>query len=57
MQDVTGGERDAFMHKALEQFVGKTRKEIEDTIMSTLEGHLRAILGTLTVRGSSCDKA
>ncbi|EDQ86471.1 uncharacterized protein MONBRDRAFT_33750 [Monosiga brevicollis MX1] len=47
--DAAGGERDAFMKKALEQFVGKSRSQIEDTILQTLEGHLRAILGTLTV--------
>eukprot|EP00055_Hartaetosiga_balthica_P013432 m.68827 g.68827 ORF g.68827 m.68827 type:complete len:431 (-) comp8258_c5_seq1:204-1496(-) len=35
--------------KALEQFLGKTRSEIHDAILQTLEGHLRAILGTLTV--------
>jgi len=34
---------------ALEQFLGKTSREIEDVILQTLEGHLRAILGTLTV--------
>eukprot|EP00056_Hartaetosiga_gracilis_P002986 m.58725 g.58725 ORF g.58725 m.58725 type:complete len:431 (+) comp11279_c0_seq3:409-1701(+) len=35
--------------KALEQFLGKTRRDIHDAILQTLEGHLRAILGTLTV--------
>ena len=34
---------------ALEQFLGKSSREIEDVILQTLEGHLRAILGTLTV--------
>lgn len=42
-------QRDAFLHKALEQFLGKTEREIRETILQTLEGHLRAILGTLTV--------
>lgn len=42
-------ERDKFLHKALEQFLGKSRQEMENTILQTLEGHLRAILGTLTV--------
>lgn len=42
-------EADAFLGKALEQFLGKTTREIESTILQTLEGHLRAILGTLTV--------
>jgi flotillin len=43
------GERDQFLQKALELFVGKTQQQMHDTILQTLEGHLRAILGTLTV--------
>lgn len=34
---------------ALEQFLGKSSAQIEDVILQTLEGHLRAILGTLSV--------
>lgn len=34
---------------ACEQFLGKTTREIENVVLQTLEGHLRAILGTLTV--------
>merc|ERR1719229_144015 len=34
---------------AAEQFLGKKEEEITETILQTLEGHLRAILGTLTV--------
>merc|ERR1719167_532820 len=34
---------------AAEQFLGKKEDEIVDTILQTIEGHLRAILGTLTV--------
>merc|ERR1712112_567383 len=34
---------------AAEQFLGKREEEITDTILQTLEGHLRAILRTLTV--------
>lgn len=34
---------------ACEQFLGKSRREIENVILQTLEGHLRAILGTLSV--------
>lgn len=41
--------RDTFLDKALEQFLGKTQRQVEDTILQTLEGHLRSILGTLTV--------
>nr|CAD7392751.1 unnamed protein product [Timema cristinae] len=37
------------LQTASEQFLGKTVKEIKSTVLQTLEGHLRAILGTLTV--------
>jgi flotillin len=37
------------MAAAAEQFLGKGRPEIENIALQTLEGHLRAILGTLTV--------
>ncbi|CAH2007530.1 unnamed protein product [Acanthoscelides obtectus] len=37
------------LHTASEQFLGKSVKEIKATVLQTLEGHLRAILGTLTV--------
>merc|ERR1719328_804027 len=38
-----------FLGIAAEQFLGKSEGDITDTILQTLEGHLRAILGTLTV--------
>lgn len=37
------------LQTASEQFLGKTTKEVKMTVLQTLEGHLRAILGTLTV--------
>nr|CAB3246488.1 flotillin-2 [Phallusia mammillata] len=37
------------LSSACEQFLGKTVQQIEDILLQTLEGHLRAILGTLTV--------
>merc|ERR1719234_1599152 len=37
------------LHTASEQFLGKKEHEITETILQTLEGHPRAILGTLTV--------
>ena len=40
---------ETFLAKATEQFLGMSKDEIEKTILSTFEGHLRAILGTLTV--------
>lgn len=33
------------LQTASEQFLGKTHDEIKSTILQTLEGHLRAILG------------
>ncbi|XP_037889019.1 flotillin-2 isoform X1 [Glossina fuscipes] len=40
---------DELLGTASEQFLGKSVNEIKQTILQTLEGHLRAILGTLTV--------
>merc|ERR1711976_915271 len=37
------------LQTASEQFLGKKDHEIKSTVLQTLEGHLRAILGTLTV--------
>ncbi|XP_037091754.1 flotillin-2-like [Pollicipes pollicipes] len=41
--------QDEILKLAFEQFLGKSVREIQNTILQTLEGHLRAILGTLTV--------
>lgn len=40
---------DELLQTASEQFLGKSVKEVKSTVLQTLEGHLRAILGTLTV--------
>jgi len=40
---------DDLLKTACEQFLGKEPREIEGILLQTLEGHLRAILGTLTV--------
>jgi len=37
-----------FLPFAKEHFLGKEENEIKSTILQTLQGHLRAILGTLT---------
>merc|ERR1711988_411177 len=37
------------LQTASEQILGKKEHEIKSTVLQTLEGHLRAILGTLTV--------
>ncbi|EDW06798.2 flotillin-2 isoform X1 [Drosophila mojavensis] len=47
--DYANNEADELLGTASEQFLGKSVKEIKQTILQTLEGHLRAILGTLTV--------
>jgi len=41
--------QDEILKLAFEQFLSKSVEEIENTILQTLEGHLRAILGTLSV--------
>merc|ERR1719229_1159182 len=41
---------------AAEQFLGKKEHEIENTILQTMEGHLRAILGTLSVEAIYQDR-
>lgn len=40
---------DELLQTASEQFLGRTTNEIKQTVLQTLEGHLRAILGTLSV--------
>jgi len=41
--------QDEILKTASEQFLGKSIHDIQMTILQTLEGHLRSILGTLTV--------
>ena len=43
------------LHRAL-RFIGKDQREIQMTVLGTLEGHLRAILGTLTVESIYKDR-
>ncbi|CAH8451475.1 unnamed protein product, partial [Schistosoma mattheei] len=40
---------DKLLEAACQQFLGKKQRDIQNTILQTMEGHLRAILGTLTV--------
>ncbi|TGZ62401.1 hypothetical protein CRM22_007464 [Opisthorchis felineus] len=47
---------DKLLQAACEQFLGKQTREIQNTILQTLEGHLRAILGTLTVEAIYRDR-
>ena len=40
---------DVFLTMAMEQFLGREEEEVKATVVESLEGHLRAILATLTV--------
>jgi len=44
------------MHAAAERFLGMKHDEIQKVIFQTLEGHLRSILGTLTVEEVNSDR-
>jgi flotillin len=47
---------DASLRSAAERFLGMTTEQIKSVIFQTLEGHLRAILGTLTVEEINADR-
>ncbi|HEY7369207.1 MAG TPA: SPFH domain-containing protein [Thermoanaerobaculia bacterium] len=47
---------DVSMRAAAERFLGMTTEQIKGVIFQTLEGHLRAILGTLTVEEINADR-
>ena len=47
---------DAFLQAAAERFLGMSHDEIKRVIFQTLEGHLRSILGTLTVEAINNDR-
>lgn len=44
------------MHAAAERFLGMTHENMQRVIFQTLEGHLRSILGTLTVEEVNSDR-
>jgi flotillin len=44
------------LHAAAERFLGMTQGNIQSVIFQTLEGHLRSILGTLTVEEVNSDR-
>ncbi|MCC6394241.1 MAG: flotillin family protein [Bryobacterales bacterium] len=44
------------LHAAAERFLGMTHNDIQAVIFQTLEGHLRSILGTLTVEEVNSDR-
>ncbi|RPJ50205.1 MAG: flotillin family protein, partial [Acidobacteria bacterium] len=47
---------DLSLQAAAERFLGMSPQEVERVIFQTLEGHLRAILGTLTVEEINNDR-
>ena len=47
---------DASLRSAAERFLGMSTDQIKGVIFQTLEGHLRAILGTLTVEEINADR-
>ena len=47
---------DMSLRGASERFLGMTTDKIKEVIFQTLEGHLRAILGTLTVEEINADR-
>ncbi|CAH8472352.1 unnamed protein product [Heterobilharzia americana] len=47
---------DKLLETACQQFLGKKQRDIQNTILQTMEGHLRAILGTLTVEAIYRDR-
>ncbi len=47
---------EASLHAAAERFLGMTQMQVQQVIFQTLEGHLRSILGTLTVEEINNDR-
>ncbi len=47
---------DMSLQAAAERFLGMSHDEMQRVIFQTLEGHLRSILGTLTVEEINCDR-
>lgn len=50
------GQNEEMLSTACEQFLGKTESEIHDIALVTLEGHQRAIMGSMTVEVTPFDK-
>lgn len=46
------GQNQEMLMTACEQFLGKTESEIQNIALHTLEGHQRAIMGSMTVEVS-----
>lgn len=54
--NVKVGGDDFSVGNAIERFLGMTTAEIEEVVHQTMEGHLRSILGTLTVEELNTDR-
>ena len=54
--NVKVGGDDFSVGNAIERFLGMTTQEIEEVVHQTMEGHLRSILGTLTVEELNTDR-
>ena len=50
------GSDDVMVMNAIERFLGMPQEQIRNVIFQTLEGHLRSILGTLTVEQINADR-
>ena len=49
------GQNEEMLLAACEQFLGKTEDEITQVALETLEGHQRAIMGSMTVEVNQYD--
>ena len=45
-----------YLSIACEQFLGKSEQDIQDLLLETFEGHLRAIVGTMEVEALFQDR-
>ncbi len=50
------GSEDALLHNAVERLLGKSQEEIKKIAYDTLEGHLRDMLGKLTIEEVNSDR-
>ena len=51
------GSEDTLLNNAVERLLGKTQEDISKMAYETLEGHLRSILGTMTIEQVNNDRA
>lgn len=51
------GSEDALLSNAVERLLGKSQEEIKKMAYETLEGHLRSMLGTMTIEEVNADRS